>query len=54
MSILVFFAVIYTVIDYLVWDLPRDSLAAPSSALCGWKGVILSLSLTHTDMRQGP
>ena len=25
----------------LFWDVPRDVLAAPASALCGWKGVIL-------------
>ena len=30
--------------DSLLWDLPGDVLAAPASALCGWKGVN-SLSL---------
>ena len=25
-----------------LWDLPGDRLAAPASALCGWKGAILS------------
>ena len=45
MSVDVSFAVFYTVADSLFWDLPGDVLAAPASALCGWKGVILSLSL---------
>ena len=31
---------------FICWDLPGDVLAAPESALCGWKGVtLLSLSL---------
>ena len=25
-----------------LWGVPGDVLAAPASALCGWKGVILS------------
>ena len=29
----------------LLWDLRGDVLAAPASALCGWNGVILSLSV---------
>ena len=29
-----------------ILDLPGDALAAPASASCGWKGVILSLSLS--------
>ena len=44
MSVLVSFALFYTVTDTLFWDLPGDVLAAPASALCGWKGVNLSLS----------
>ena len=28
------------------WDLPGDVLTAPAYALCGWKGVILSLCMT--------
>ena len=45
---------IYAVIGTLFWALPGDVLAAPASALCGWKGVIylslspsFSLSLPH-------
>ena len=35
-------------IDILHLSLPGDVLAAPASALCGWKGVTpLSLSLSH-------
>ena len=44
MSVLVSFAVFYTVTDALLWDVPGDVLAAPASALCGWNGVILSFS----------
>ena len=35
----------------LLWDLPGDVLAAPASALCGWKGVTLSLSLSLSRVR---
>ena len=31
---------------FIFWDLPRDVLVAPESALCGWIGVLLSLSLS--------
>ena len=34
---------------FIFWDLPGDVLAAPESALCGWMGVILSLSLSAGD-----
>ena len=30
----------------LLWDVPGNVLAAPASALCGWIGVVLSLSLS--------
>ena len=30
---------------FVYWDLPGDVLAPPESALCGWKGVILYISL---------
>ena len=36
----------------LLWDLPGDVLAAPASAMCGWKGVNPPLSLSllpHTS-----
>ena len=33
---------------YALWDLPGDVLATVASALCGWKGVILYLSLSST------
>ena len=34
---------------FIFWDLPGDVLAAPESALCGWRGVrLLSLSLLVT------
>ena len=33
----------------MLWYLPGDVLAAPASALCGWKGVnSLSLSLSRS------
>ena len=44
MSVLVPTAVYHTLPDTLFWDLPGVLLAAPASALCGWKGVI-ALSL---------
>ena len=47
MSILVSIMLFYTVTGHLLWYLPGDVLAAPASALCGWKGVnSLSLSLS--------
>ena len=39
-SILIYGAVFYKMTTTLSWDLPGDVLAAPASALCGWKGVI--------------
>ena len=55
MSILVFVALFYTMTDTLFWDLPGHVLAAPASALCGWKGVnSLSLSLSlHQQQSRG-
>ena len=47
MSVLVSFALFYTVTDTFFWDLPEDDLAAPASALCGWK------SFTHTHSVHG-
>ena len=35
----------FTVTDSIFWDLPGDGLAAAES-LRGWKGAILSLSLS--------
>ena len=46
MPVLVSVALFYTMTHTLLWYLPGDVLAAPASALCGWKGVILSLSLS--------
>ena len=37
---------LYTVTGHLLWYLPENVLAAPASALCGWKGVHSSLSLS--------
>ena len=48
MSVCVSFAVFWTAADILVWDVPGDVPAAPGSALCGCKGVTLSLSLSHS------
>ena len=39
MSILVSVVLFYTMTNTLLWDLPGDVLAAPASAVCGWKGV---------------
>ena len=39
MSALVSVALFYTTTDIFLWDVPGDVLAAPASALCGWKGV---------------
>ena len=39
MYILVSVALFYTMTNAQLWDLPGDVLAAPASALCGWKGV---------------
>ena len=36
---------------FIFWDLPRDVLVAPESALCGWIGVLLSLSLSLSQAR---
>ena len=36
---------VFKMSDNLFWDLPEDVLAAPASALRGWKGVMHSLSL---------
>ena len=36
---------------FIFWDVPGDVLAAPESALCGWIGVVLSLSsLPHPEV----
>ena len=40
MSILVSVVLFHTMTDTLLWDLPGAVLAAPASALCGWKGVL--------------
>ena len=49
MSVLVSFALFYTVTDSLFRDLPGDVLAALASALCGWKGVISFLSFSQAE-----
>ena len=62
MSILVSVVLFYTMTNTLLWDLPGDVLAAPASALCGWKGVAtltpslyLSLACTYQARAQpGP
>ena len=48
MSVLVSATLFYTMTNTLLWDLPGDVLAAPASALCGWKGVD---SLSRVDQR---
>ena len=50
MSVLVSVALFYTMTNILLWDPPGDVLAAPASALCGWKGVnsLSILSLYNT------
>ena len=45
MFVLVSGALFEIVTNSLSWDLPGDVLAAPASALWGWKGVIIRLLL---------
>ena len=54
MSVLVSGVLFYTMTNTVLWDLPGDVLAAPASALCGWKGVnSLSLSLYTATLAPG-
>ena len=45
MSVLVSVALFDTMTTTVLRDLPDDVLAAPASAMCGWKLIYLSLSL---------
>ena len=52
-SVLVSVALFYTTTNTHLWDLPGDDLAAPASALCGWKGVnSLSLLFLYNTLLQ--
>ena len=43
--------VLHSGTDTLFWGLPGDVLAAPASALCGWAGRILCLSLSLSPLQ---